>query len=67
MLRISVSVLPLRRQAVILSMLVAVLVFASAAAAAIIDFNVAAGTYNDVRQLDQLHDRRYHGRAHRCR
>ena len=39
-------VLPLRLQAVISSMLVAVLVFASTSAAAIIDLNVAAGTYN---------------------
>ena len=46
MSRFSVFVLPLRLQAAILSMLVAVLVFASTAAAAIIDFNVAAGTYN---------------------
>jgi PEP-CTERM motif len=46
MLRISGFVLPLRRQAVIVSMLVAFLVYASGAAAAIIDFNVAAGTYN---------------------
>src|SRR5882757_10260725 len=46
MLRFSVFVLPLRRPAAILSMFVAVLIFASAASAALLDLNVANGDYN---------------------
>jgi hypothetical protein len=46
MLPTSGFALPLRRQAVILSTFAMVLVFASGAAAAIIDFNTLAGTYN---------------------
>ena len=46
MSHISVSVLRLRLQAVILSMLVAVLGFASGAAAVLHDLNVANGNYN---------------------
>jgi PEP-CTERM motif len=47
MLRISVFVLRLRLQAAILSMFIAFFVFASGAAAALLDLNVANGDYND--------------------
>jgi hypothetical protein len=47
MLRISVFVMRLRLQAAILLMCIAFLVFASGASAALLDFNVANGDYND--------------------
>ena len=59
MSHISVSVLRLRLQAVILSMLVVVLGFASEAAAVIYDLNVANGNYNVAANwIDHADDRR---------